>query len=50
MLVFVHSNLSRAFNLHHSGSGLSQVSPRSLLGLSQVSFRSLTFLGRTDGA
>ena len=49
------SSLSRALNLHHSGSGLSQVSLRSL---TQVPLRfllalilsSLTLLGRTDGA
>ena len=40
------SNLSRALNLHYSGSGLSQVSLRSLIALS---FSSLTLLGNTDG-
>ena len=38
------SNLSRALNLHHSGSGLFQVSLRSLSGLSQVSLRSFSQL------
>ena len=42
---FVHlfdENLSRALNLHLSLSGLSQVSPRSVLGQSQVSLRSVS--------
>ena len=58
MLIFVRpsvrsfgSKLSRAFNLHHSGSGIFQVSLRSFLGLSlSLSQRSLTLLTQTDGA
>ena len=42
-------NLSRALNLHLSLSGLSQVSPRSVLGQSQISLRSKVSLRSVSG-
>ena len=56
MLIFVRpsvrsfgSKLSRAFNLHHSGSGIFQVSLRSFLGLSlSLSFSKISDLTYSD--
>ena len=43
------SKLSRAFNLHHSGSGIFQVSLRSFLGLSlSLSFSKISDLTYSD--